>query len=397
MSVSLGLEILFSVSALYWIWMSCKSTNAIADLRRLPRLHVDDTNCCKPPRVTVVMPIRNGATEIRQTVEGLRSQTGVQLDLVLVNDRSDDGTARVINELSDRESWIVARHVRSLPSGWLGKCHAIQVGLSAANGDWVLFADADVRMTNDTIARAIQLAVNEKSQHVSALFRPRDSTVLAEAGYNNMVTAAHCGEYAGINRDHPNAYGGLGAFNLVSRDALKQIGDYAGLRLSVCDDSRLGMLLRRKGYRSRIFIGSDVTAAWGQTVRDHVKLFEKNLFASTGFRTFHAVSATVLMLLLPWFIAVGGAVCGLACWSPGGLAAGVALVSTTIPAATLAMMSQGRKAAIVWTPLMWPLLGMAMLNSTWKTLKTRGICWRDTFYPLETLRDFVVKFERQST
>jgi len=62
-----------------------------------------------------------------------------------------------------------------------------------------------------------------------------------------------------VNRDRPKAYLGMGAFNLVRAAAYRQCGGYEALRLTVLDDVKLGLLLRRAGKRTRGFIGGDDT------------------------------------------------------------------------------------------------------------------------------------------
>ena len=86
-----------------------------------------------------------------------------------------------------------------------------------------------------------------------------------------------------MNRDRPGAYLGMGAFNLVHAPAYRACGGYEALRLTVVDDLRLGLLLRRAGKRTRGFIGGDdAECHWGTTVRGMVKIMEKNYFAADG-------------------------------------------------------------------------------------------------------------------
>ena len=62
-----------------------------------------------------------------------------------------------------------------------------------------------------------------------------------------------------MNRDRPKAYIGIGAFNLVRAKAYGQCGGYEALRLTVLDDVKLGLLLRRAGKKTRGFLGVQIT------------------------------------------------------------------------------------------------------------------------------------------
>ena len=80
-----------------------------------------------------------------------------------------------------------------------------------------------------------------------------------------------------MNRNRPKSFMGIGAFNLVRAAAYRQCGGYEALRLTVVDDMKLGLLLRRAGKRTRAFIGSDdVECHWGTTAWGMVKVMEKN-------------------------------------------------------------------------------------------------------------------------
>lgn len=79
--------------------------------------------------------------------------------------------------------------------------------------------------------------------------------------------------FSGVNRDRPKAYVGIGAFNLARAAAYRQCGGYEALRLTVVDDVKLGLLLRRAGKRTRGFPGADdVECHWGTTVGSMVKI-----------------------------------------------------------------------------------------------------------------------------
>ena len=99
-----------------------------------------------------------------------------------------------------------------------------------------------------------------------------------------------------MNRDLPKSYLGLGAFNLVRDAAYRQSGGYQALRLTVVDDVKLGLLLRRAGKRTRGFLGvDDVVCHWGTTVGSMVKIMEKNYFAAIDFRVGLVLAGSALV------------------------------------------------------------------------------------------------------
>ena len=126
-----------------------------------------------------------------------------------------------------------------------------------------------------------------------------------------------------MNRDRPKAYLGIGAFNLVRAAAYRQCGGYEALRLTVVDDMKLGLLLRRAGKRTRAFLGvDDVECHWGTTVGSMVKIMEKNYFAAIEFRLGLVVAGSVFAMLVFCILIVG-----LMTGTPAGLAAGLSPLS----------------------------------------------------------------------
>jgi hypothetical protein len=189
-----------------------------------------------------------------------------------------------------------------------------------------------------------------------------------------------------VNRDRPGAFLGMGAFNLVRADAYRACGGYAALRLTVLDDVKLGLLLRRAGKRTRGFIGGDDTEChWGTTVRSMIAVMEKNYFAAVDYRTFLACGACIPLGM--WIMSVAGLFSG----TVAGVTACLAIMSLALPAAVLARRLRWPILPALLAPWMLPMLFIALFNSMLVTLHQGGIRWRGSFYPLETLRRFNVR------
>ena len=141
-------------------------------VRRLPALEALTTATGPSPiRCSVVMAARDEERRIEGTVRRLMAQRDVDLEFLIVDDRSTDRTAEILRQLAKVDARVKWQRVDVLPDGWLGKCHACHVGSSAVTGDWILFADADCWLKPDVIARAVRLAEREGADHVMMLPR----------------------------------------------------------------------------------------------------------------------------------------------------------------------------------------------------------------------------------
>ena len=104
----------------------------------------------------MVIAARDEAARIETTLRGLMAQTGVELEVIVVDDRSTDATPQILARLAGDFSRLRVLRVEQLPPGWLGKCHACSLGAAAATGKWLLFTDGDIHMQRDLIDRALR-------------------------------------------------------------------------------------------------------------------------------------------------------------------------------------------------------------------------------------------------
>jgi glycosyltransferase involved in cell wall biosynthesis len=99
------------------------------------------------PSVSVVIPARNEALNLRRLLPSLVSQRGVDLEVIVYDDVSDDGTSEVATSIGDDR--LVVIRGEGPPTGWVGKVHALYQGARVATRDVLLFLDADTKLTDD--------------------------------------------------------------------------------------------------------------------------------------------------------------------------------------------------------------------------------------------------------
>jgi 4,4'-diaponeurosporenoate glycosyltransferase len=117
-------------------------------LARLPRL--GPAGPASTSAVSVVIPARDEETRLPRLLESLAHQEVRPLEVVVVDDGSRDATAEVARRAGAR---LV--EAPDLPDGWLGKPWACHVGARDAQGDVLVFLDADVWLAPDALARLV--------------------------------------------------------------------------------------------------------------------------------------------------------------------------------------------------------------------------------------------------
>jgi cellulose synthase/poly-beta-1,6-N-acetylglucosamine synthase-like glycosyltransferase len=382
------LNLIFGGVAAIFFGMTCAALWQLRWVRRLPSLREltdtslrDPSSTNAPLRCSVVIAARDEAARIELTIRHLLAQQGVDVELIVVNDRSTDGTGEILRRLEGANPRMKCLHVEALPEGWLGKCHACHVGASEAKSDWILFTDADCWLKPDVILRAIRLAERDQADHVTL----SPGTVVESFGaraWHLLFLTSLLGWFSGVNRDRRKSFIGIGAFNLVKKSAYSKCGGYEALRLTVVDDVKLGLLLRRAGCRTRGFLGvDDVECHWGKTVRAMAKIMEKNYFAVLDYRLHVVLGGSAMVLAVLTLLVVG-----LLSGSMAGVTAAFSPFLLGIPGGILARRLGWPWINALGIPFMIPIFWLTLINSTFVTLRQGGVRWRDTFYPLETLR-----------
>ncbi|MEP7292372.1 MAG: glycosyltransferase family 2 protein, partial [Chloroflexota bacterium] len=111
------------------------------------------------PKVSVLVPARNEAGTISACVHSLMNQDYLNIELIVLNDGSSDGTGEKLNNLAQRYPRLKVIHAQDdLPEGWNGKSYACQRLAERATGDWLLFTDADTEHTRQSIALGVAQA-----------------------------------------------------------------------------------------------------------------------------------------------------------------------------------------------------------------------------------------------
>ena len=359
-----------------WVVLNLSLLRDVMAVRRLPAAMTSNL-----PSVTAIVPARDEAERIEGTVRGLLASRGVALEVVVVDDRSTDDTGAIVGRIAAEDPRVRLVRIDALPDGWLGKPHACQRGAETAQSEWILFTDGDIHMTPDVVARAVAAGMAERVEHVVLTPGIEDPTLGARAAIATFALGL-IGPLARANRDERYGWAGIGAFNLVEARAWRAIGGHERLAYEVVDDMKLGLLLRRAGFRTRGYLaGREIQAAWGRSAREILRLLEKNQFAFFGFDTL-ATSAFIAFGIVMWLAGPLGFAWG----GPFGIFAGGAWLGFTIPAAFGAVRDGQNPLFAVLAPFGPPLLLLAVARSMWTTLRRGGVVWRGTLYPLERLR-----------
>jgi len=374
--------VLLGLIALFWSTYGLKVAH---DALRLPWLKdcspAADADC---PRISVLFAARDEEKKLPGALATLVAVDYPNLEIVAVDDRSSDATAKILDEFAANHPQLRVVHVRELPAGWLGKPHALQQAYEASSGEWLVFTDADVKFRADLLRRVIALARARGWDHLALV-----GDVVRSGFWDTVVISFFvmgfqlAADLHAVSNPNSRAYVGVGAFQILKRSAYEACGTHRRLAMEVIDDMKLGKLVKQAGFRSGVAVAQDaVSVEWHLGLRNLIRGLEKNFFAAAGFRVGMVALQIASMLLFnvaPFFgLAFGGGwvrvLAGIAVVAALGFHLGGDVVMRVSPLYCLTL------------PLGALLFSYILLRSTVITLRQGGIYWRETFYKLEELR-----------
>jgi len=339
------------------------------------------------PHVSIVVPARNEAEHIGETLTRLLKLDYPNYEIIAVNDRSTDHTGEVMDEVLAKLNAgprLNIIHISDLPAGWLGKVYAMWSGANQASGEWILFTDADVLFRPDALSRAVAYAESVHADHLvlfprMVMHSPGETMMIAF--FQSMFVFGHRPWKVADpkTKDHM----GTGAFNMIRRRVYEAVGTYEALQFEVLDDMKLGKLVKNAGFAQRNVFGHDlISLRWIKGTLGMVENLTKNFFAIVSFQWVRALASAFLLAFLNIVPFVG-------IWLAHGwdrLPYAIAVACILGIYLGMSLKSDVPAYYFLLHPVSATLFVYIMLRSMLLTLSRGGVVWRGTFYPLDELR-----------
>lgn len=280
------------------------------------------TPLTEPPevteRVSLLLPVRNEAVHIEGCLARLLMQVGVpNLQILVLDDESTDGTADLARRFAEDDERVRVIDGTGPPEGWLGKPHACAELAAAADGDVLVFVDADVRLAPHAVAAAVGLLRSAPLDLISPY--PRQLTdSLAERLVQPLLPWSWLTTLplalAERSRE-PSLSAANGQFLVVDAHAYRRAGGHAAVRDAVLEDLELARAVKARGGTATVADGTTLATCrmydgW-PALRDG---YAKSLWAAFGSRRAALAVAGALSVLyvVPPAAALRGSRVGLA-------------------------------------------------------------------------------------
>ena len=261
--------------------------------------------------VSAIIPARNEEASIARAVQSVAAQPEIA-EVIVVDDQSADGTAAILAELAGHVPKLKVLNTRALPPGWVGKNYAVTLGADVAQGDWLLFTDADTCHMPGSTRRALADAV----EHDAVLVSYSPEQELGSFWERALVPFVYCRlaakfSFARVNDPNLPDAAANGQFLMVLRDVYQKVGGHAAIASEVLEDVALARRVKQAGYS--IYFTAPIGIVRTRMYRSFSALWQgwtKNLYPLMGGKTkevcaeFVAVFPFVEMIALLVFWAV---------------------------------------------------------------------------------------------
>lgn len=214
-------------------------------LRRVPTLPKIAEAPSRPGRVTVVIAARDEAEAIISCLRSVLADAEVKL-VVVVDDHSRDATLHLARNEAATDNRLLVLSAPDLPSGWVGKSHALHYGAQNVETEFILFADADVSITRGAITAARWKMDAEELDHLSGFFKIHCGTIGEQVCAPVFLSTATITLFG----DALSRGAATGAFNMIRTKTYRAMGGHERFKQAVVDDVFLARTAKEHGART---------------------------------------------------------------------------------------------------------------------------------------------------
>ena len=234
-------------------------------------------------RISVLIPARNEQENIGDCLRTLLEQ-GPDVELIVADDSSEDGTAAIVRQIAVDHSTVYANltlvSVPPLPAGWLGKNHALHTAVSYATGEWICFTDADTRHASAALPVLTDWAETIHMDLVSLSPEQITATLWEKAIVPQVfVQLERLFPFQRVNHSADPLAAANGQYILIRREVYDRIGGHEAIRDEVLEDVELAQRAKQAGYRIWFGPGDGIVRTrMYRHFRDMWQGWTKNLF-----------------------------------------------------------------------------------------------------------------------
>jgi len=247
--------------------------------------------------VSILIPARNEADVIESTIKSIINQSYKNYELIILDDNSSDSTKAIIQKHAKLNSKIELINGLSLPEGWLGKnwaCHQLS---EKAEGEYILFMDADTILDKFILEDCV-IALQKEKIDLLSLVPGRDTKLIADHAMKKIISwfiVCWLPMKLAINLNAPFLSATFGQFMLFKKSSFNDIGGFEAIKDNPVDDFQLGRNIKKNLFKWMLYDAAfRITTRTYNTNKDLISGYSKNIFPAVGY----SISIFVVIFLI---------------------------------------------------------------------------------------------------
>jgi len=252
----------------------------------------------RPPLVSIMVPARNEAENIKMCVTSLLKQDYTNIEILVLDDNSTDDTSLIVKRIAEKDSRVKLITGKPLKDGWIGKSYACHQLAKHARGRYFLFTDADTLHFKNAVSSTIGCLIKNKLDALSAI--PKQ--IMVGIHERLVVTWVHFGILSLLplilikKSKYPLFCTANGQCMLFKREVYRKIGGHKSIKTKILEDIHISKQVKRHGYRFMLFDGSkNIYCRMYRNFRGLIKGFSKFMFAAFDFKVFN-IAVVILFI-----------------------------------------------------------------------------------------------------
>jgi len=343
-----------------------------------------------PPLVSAIIPAKDEEETIADCLATVRAQSYPNLEILVVDDRSDDRTPEIARGIAEVDPRVRLISIEDLPPGWTGKTHALHVAAGEARGQWFWFLDADTRHEPESLAIVLEYARSHDAALASLLPEMRCESFW-ESVAQPLLGVVLIQSYPLFWANDPTkklAFAN-GQYILIRKDAYLAAGGHQGVRDKFVEDIYLARAVKGIGLSARTAIAHGIGSTRMYTsLPEFVRGWSRILYDALGRNPwklllqgldplFFSQTAHVALVATLAMLALGRPPGPFAAWLVGLSIAHHSLAYTCLK--RLYVLSVPRTRHVAWYPLAGLVLDVILYRAIRMCLTGR-VTWRGTAY-----------------
>jgi chlorobactene glucosyltransferase len=278
----------------------------LKSFRESPKLHQSlNPSSRLYTKISVIVPARNEEKYITRCIDGLIKQNYSNLEIILVDDSSEDGTWRIMQQYATKYKGLInALKCGLRPDGWVGKNWACYQGYLHCKGDLLLFTDADTQYNPQTLKLAENYLWLQQADAVTVIPRLLCIDLWTKITLPMLSVFLHT-RFSALRVNNPKTKTGyfFGSFYLITRSSYEAVGTHRIVKHELVEDGALGAELKRRKFLIRMIRGeSYVAALWARdlaTLWNGLRRLIIPLYSRNKNGTILVITAVFILLIAP--------------------------------------------------------------------------------------------------